>query len=134
MGPIQDFNAQRLYPGERLKKKKSIQRLFGEGHKKNFFPLLLFYLEYKPEDVPYHKVLISVPKKNFKSSVIRNRIRRRIREAFRKQKVALYNNHSGFPFLLGYLYISKTVSTYTDIERSVLSSLRYLTKQNGIKK
>jgi ribonuclease P protein component len=133
MGPLPDFNSQCLYRGEHLKKKKRIDRLFLEGQRKLFYPVLLYYQTYQPENIPYHQVLISVPKKHFKHAVDRNRIRRRIREAYRKHKARLYNNYTGLPFLLGYLYISKTVSTYTEIEKSVVSSLRYLIKQNNTK-
>lgn len=133
MGPFPDFNSQRFYRGEHLKKKKSIDRLFREGKREMFFPVLLYYQTYPTDEIPYHQVLISVPKKNFKHAVVRNRIRRRIREAFRKHKSWLYNNYTGLPFLLGYLYISKTVSTYTEIEKSVVSSLNYLIKKNNVK-
>ncbi|MBR9999114.1 MAG: ribonuclease P protein component [Cyclobacteriaceae bacterium] len=132
MGPAPDFNSQGFFQGERLKKKKKIDRLFREGDRKMFFPVLMYHLVYPPEEIPYHQILISVPKKHFKSSVVRNKIRRRIREAYRKHKALLYNNYDGFPFLLGYLYISKTVSTYSGIEKSVVSSIRYLIKQNNL--
>ena len=126
MGSFPEFKSQRFYRGERLKSKKSIERLFGEGERKLFFPLLLYHLEYHPGDLPYHQVLFTVPRKNFKRAVDRNKIRRRIREAFRRHKSEAYNNYSGLPFLLGYVYISKSISTYAEIERSVVTSLRYL--------
>jgi ribonuclease P protein component len=130
MGSIPDVNSQRFYKGEHLKKKKRIDLLFREGYQKKFFPLVLYYLSYSPEEFPYHKLLISVPKKHFRKSVARNKIKRRIREAFRKHKALLYNNSRGLPFLLGYVYLSKTVSTYAEIEESMLSSIRYLINKN----
>jgi ribonuclease P protein component len=133
MGLIPDFNSQRFYKGEHLKKKKRIDQLFKEGVGKKFFPVALYFLTYAPDEDPYHRILISVPKKHFKKSVVRNKIRRRIREAYRKHKALLYNNFHGLPFLLGYVYISKTVATYAEIEKSVVASIGYLIKQNNQK-
>ncbi len=133
MGFIPDFNSQRFYKGEHLKKKKRIDQLFKEGVRKKFFPLALYFLTYTPDEDPYHRILISVPKKHFKKSVVRNKVRRRIREAYRKHKALLYNNFHGLPFLLGYVYISKNVATYTEIEKSVVASIGYLIKQNNQK-
>jgi ribonuclease P protein component len=132
MGSLPDVvHNQRFYKGERLKRNKRIDLLFNEGHHKKFSPFVLYYITYSPEeDFHYHKLLISVPKKYFKKSVIRNKIKRRIREAFRKHKSILYNNYPGLPFLLGYVYISKTVATYAEIEKSMLSSIRYLINKN----
>jgi ribonuclease P protein component len=131
MGFHPDLDSQRFYQGEHLKKQKRIDLLFREGSRKKFFPLVLLYQSYNPEEIPYHQILISVPKKHIKKSVERNQVRRRIREAYRKHKALLYNNFKGFPFLLGYVYISKTVATYAEIEKSVVSSIRYLIKQNN---
>jgi len=130
MGSLPDINTQRFYKGERLKRKKGIDLLFREGNHKKFYPLLLYYLAYTPDEFPYHKLLITVPKKHFKKSVVRNKIKRRVREAYRKHKILLYNNFHGLPFLLGYVYISKTVATYAEIEKSVLTSIGYLINQN----
>ena len=119
----------RFYRTERLKKRLLIQQLFTEGKQIKFFPLILFYLPGKKDDIPYHQALFSVPKKHFKSSVVRNKIKRRIREAYRLQKHLLYNKSDGLPFLLGYVYISKNIHTYKDIESKVLKTIQYLEKQ-----
>jgi ribonuclease P protein component len=132
MGYDPDLGSQRFYRGEHLKKKNRIDQLFREGTRKKFFPLVLLHHPYSPEDeFPYHQILISVPKKHFRKSVVRNKVKRRIREAYRKHKASLYNNLQGFPFLLGYVYLSKTVATYAEIEESVVSSMRYLIKQKN---
>jgi len=133
MGPSPDFTKNRLYKGERLKRKKLIDRLFKEGTQNKHYPILLFVLRYTPERIPFHQVLISVPKKHFKKSVVRNKIKRLIREAYRTHKYMLYNNKHGLPFLLGYVYISKDVPTYAVIEKSVVTSIRYLIKQKNQK-
>lgn len=125
-GESPDLQSCRFYRQERLKQKKSIQLLFSEGKTKKLFPLVLYFLQYEPGEFPFHKLLVSVPKKHFKNSVVRNKIKRRIREAFRQHKYLMYNKTSGLPFLLGYVYISKNVQSYKSIEEQVINSIHYL--------
>jgi len=125
-GESPNLKSCRFYRQERLKHKKSIQQLFSEGNTKKFFPLALYFLQYEPESLPFHKLLISVPKKHFKKSVVRNKIKRRIREAYRQHKHLMYNKKGGLPFLLGYVYISKNVQSYKSVEEQVINSIQYL--------
>jgi len=126
MGNSPDLQSCRLYRQERLKQKKSIQLLFSEGKTKKFFPLALYFRHYEPEKFPFHQLLISVPKKHFKKSVVRNKIKRRIQEAYRQHKHLMYNKTGGLPFLLGYVYLSKNVQSYKSIEEQVINSIHYL--------
>jgi ribonuclease P protein component len=126
MGTSTDLQSCRLYRHERLKQRKVIRKLFEEGTIKKFYALALYVQQYQTENFPYHKILITVPKKHFKSSVVRNKIRRRIREAYRQHKHLLYNKTFDFPFLLGYVYISKTIKSYKLIEQQVINSIHYL--------
>ena len=126
MGISPNLQSCRLYRQERLKHRKVIQQLFKEGTNKKFFPLALYFQNYQTEEFPFHKILVSVPKKHFKQSVVRNKIKRRIREAYRQHKHLLYNKHVDLPFLLGYVYISKNVQSYKSIEEQVINSINYL--------
>jgi len=126
MGICPNLQSCRLYRHERLKERKIIQQLFKEGANKKFYPLALYFQNYQAENFPYHKVLVSVPKKHFKKSVVRNKIKRRIREAYRQHKHLLYNKTTDLPFLLGYVYISKNVQSYKLIEEQVINSINYL--------
>lgn len=60
---------------QRLKGKKQIEELFVSGSSISVFPLRLVYLKTKTEN----RVGFSVSKKNFKSAVDRNKIKRRLR-------------------------------------------------------
>ena len=125
-GESPDLQSCRFYRQERLKQKKSIQLLFSEGNTKKFFPLALYYLQYEPDKFPFNKLLVSVPKKHFRKSVVRNKIKRRIREAYRHHKHLMYNKTGDLPFLLGYVYISKNVQSFKSIEEQVINSIQYL--------
>ncbi|MDT0294701.1 ribonuclease P protein component [Mesonia ostreae] len=73
---------------EKLKSKIQIGQLFEEGRSVKSFPLKLMYHPILGEE-HYHKIGVSVPKRNFKLAVTRNRIKRLLRENYRKQKNAL---------------------------------------------
>ena len=77
---------------ERIVSRKLMDELFGGDHSHAVvaFPLKAVYLvkEHLDEQVPV-EVLISVPKKHFKHAVDRNRVKRQVREAYRKQKQLL---------------------------------------------
>ena len=83
---------------ERLCSKKLIDTLFGPGrsHAMTAFPLKVVYrlVDNVTETTASAgavtetnvQVLISVPKKHFKRAVKRNRVKRQVREAYRKHK------------------------------------------------
>ncbi len=78
---------------ERMVSKKLIETLFGGSSSKSMaaFPLRAVYMkmERKEDNAPV-QLLVSVSKKRFKHAVDRNRVKRQVREAFRKHKQVLY--------------------------------------------
>ena len=84
---------------ERLKSRKLIGRLFEEGTSIKNFPFRLVYLSTEITSVFSVKASFSVPKRNFKKAVDRNRIKRLIREAYRLEKKNVFkgsNFHCAF--------------------------------------
>jgi ribonuclease P protein component len=77
---------QRLYKTERLKSLKAIEHLFAKGEKISSFPIKLIYIIHENAKISSHQVAFSVPKRNIKKAVHRNKIKRRMREAYRKNK------------------------------------------------
>ena len=76
--------------GERLSSKKTINELFTDG---NSFFMHPFKVAWKNTDLDSDfpvQILISVSKRNFKKAVDRNKIKRQIRESFRKNKSNFY--------------------------------------------
>lgn len=82
----------RLRRGERLKSYKEIGRLFRRGsHSFGKYPLRLVWREVSERRSAFPvQFALSVPKKRFRRAVDRNRLRRRIREAYRLHKHELY--------------------------------------------
>lgn len=116
-----------LKKNEILRYKKSIEELFEQ--RKGFiqFPLRCVYkytlltncIEFKSPDV---KVLFVVGKKYHKRAVKRNLIRRRIKEAYRLNKIEFYDNLKKLNVInlnLSILYVGKDETSFKDIEISV---------------
>ena len=73
---------------ERICSKKLINELFtGNGHSMTAFPLRVVYMKHNiASSGPQSEMLVSVPKRYFKHAVDRNRIKRQVRESFRRNK------------------------------------------------
>lgn len=115
---------------ERLSSKKEIRELFKHGSSFYLYPFKVIFLHFTPEDAGYyHKVLFSVPKRNFKKAVTRNKIKRRLKEAYRLNKhLLLKPDFVGLPLLIAYIYVGKQVYDYKIIEDKLIASLIRLKK------
>lgn len=79
---------------ERLVSRLLIEQLFGTPASRSLaqFPLrVVFHLRQRGEGDEPVQMLVSVPKKRFKHAVDRNRVKRQVREAYRRNKQQLYN-------------------------------------------
>lgn len=74
---------------ERICGKNEIETLYRKGQSKTIFPFKLFWIFTEQENLSPCRILISVPKRNFKKAHDRNRIKRQIREAYRLLKLPL---------------------------------------------
>lgn len=114
---------------EKLKSRKLIDRLFAEGKSVSNYPIKLIYLKSEfAEDVKI-QAGVAVPKKNFKSAVKRNRIKRLLREAYRLNKHPVFNNSQDtFAFL--FLYLGKEMPSFVEIEQNMKRVLaKFLEKE-----
>lgn len=111
---------------EKLKSRKQIEQLFEEGLSLKEFPLRMRFLKVENSDSAF-KVGFSVPKRNFKLAVHRNKIKRLLREAYRKNKHILLNNIEG-KYVIMFIYTDKTAWEYADLEQKMISLLNKFTQ------
>lgn len=120
---------------ERLCSIKLISGLFENG---NIFYTPIFKVVWgeSPVQIPGPvQVAFSVSKKGFRLAVTRNLIKRRMREAFRKNKNTLYQYLSSAKLQITFIVIIKvnSIPDYLTIEKSmkdVLNKLIILLKEN----
>ena len=99
---------------ERLKSKKLIEQLYAEGKSIKVFPFRMVFLQVQhTSDFPC-QVGFSVPKRNFKLAVSRNRIKRLMRETYRLQKNIVYDKVDK-PYVFMISYIGKEEILYKDL-------------------
>ena len=112
---------------EKLKSKKQIEQLFAEGNIVKDFPILMKFLKTDVNDFPI-KVAFSVPKKNFKLAVHRNRIKRLLRETYRLNKHVLLNNVDG-KYVVMFIYTDKKEWSYIELEEKMITVLNKFNKK-----
>tara|TARA_R110000868_G_scaffold217644_1_gene467764 strand:+ start:19056 stop:19433 length:378 start_codon:yes stop_codon:yes gene_type:complete len=100
---------------EKLKSKKLIDKLFAEGQSVSVFPLRLVYMQSAFDEAIIAKTGVSVSKRNFKTAVDRNRIKRLLRESYRLNKASYFNNiTTQYAFMI--LYIGTEKPTFLQVE------------------
>lgn len=121
---------------ERLCSKKTIERLFEKGSTETktsyLFPFKVFYLfdSEVPSSQP-PQVLFTISKRNFKKAVDRNLLRRRCREAYRKNKYLFFETpESQPPSYIAFILIAKEKVEYAVIERSLQKLIVRLSKES----
>lgn len=111
-----------LCKAERLYSKIVIEKMFAGGTSRSFsvFPLRAVYMSVDRQEVPA-SILISVPKKRFKRAVKRNRVKRQIREAYRKNKDGLWQalEEKEQGMAVAFIYLSNELFSSAEIENKV---------------
>jgi len=106
---------------ERLFKEKIIQELFDKGSSFYLYPFKVFYSPNRDRQYPYHQILISVSKKNFKKAVDRNLIKRRIREGYRLNKNQLGDQNK---LVIAYIYSAKEILPSAQIHERLVKTFK----------
>ena len=119
---------------ERLKSLKVIGGLFKGGQSFGVYPLRLFWSSHPPlaDGAAPVQFTVSVAKKNFKSAVARNRIKRKVREAWRLNKHRLYRKLEGNPqqYACMVLYVAKEDLPSAQIEKTMQTMIHLFYKKN----
>jgi|TARA_B110000046_G_scaffold126967_1_gene133398 ribonuclease P protein component len=107
---------------ERLNSKVKIEELFKKG---SSFRLEKFRIILLLQQLDHgRQVLITVPKKLHKSAVSRNRIKRLIREVYRKNKEILNAGDQGY--LMAIIYHGPIIPIYNEVEGQLIKLFKRL--------
>lgn len=113
---------------EKLCSKKSIKELFNRGSSFYIYPFKVIFLPISDQEKGKSQILISVPKRVFKKAVDRNKIKRRVREAYRLNK-----QHFPFttenPLMIAYIYTAKESLEFQLIQEKLKDSLLRLSNE-----
>lgn len=113
---------------EKLKSKILIDRLFAEGQSVKKYPLRLIYLPLNDPETEFNKTGVSVPKRNHKKAVDRIKLKRLMREAFRKNKYLVSSQlDSRYAFML--IYTGREIATYQQLFSATEELLKRLVEK-----
>ena len=117
---------------ERIVSNLLIETLFEKGNSQSLsaYPLRAVYLrtEHREGCAPV-QLLISVPKKKFKHAVDRTRVKRQIREAYRKNKALLEGTvDEGQMLLIAIIWLSDKHYATNEVEKRVINLLKKMAK------
>ncbi len=117
----------RLTHDERLRGEIRVNELFLSGESFIAYPYRIVYKTGNSARVS-SAILVSIPKKRFKRAVKRNKLRRRIKEAFRLNKSLLNAplEATGKTIDMAVIYLDKEVQPYAFLEKRMKEMLQKL--------
>jgi ribonuclease P protein component len=121
----------RLPRAESLKSIKLMGHLFNSGTSFHSYPFRVYIMEnVNDADVPV-KFLISVSKKNIKTAVKRNRIKRLFRESYRTQKHELITKmiQRKKQLLIAFVYIEREDISLVQMKNRTKTALDFALKK-----
>ena len=116
-----------LPKSEKLHSFGAIRRLFTEGRGGFVYPLRYVVYAEGAESMSA-EILFSTPKKFLKRANKRNKVRRRMREAYRLNKEILLSSETPRQIQAALIYSSKEVVDYKTIENATKRILEILSK------
>lgn len=121
-----------LCKAERLNSKILIGKMFEGGVSKSFsiFPIRVVYMPIEQGDAPA-AILISVSKRRFKRAVKRNRVKRQIREVYRKNKRLLVDElqRREQRLAIAFIYLSDELIATSELEEKMKIALSRISEK-----
>lgn len=120
---------------ERVSGRTLIETLFNGGKSRSMsaFPLRVVYMSrpMAPGLAPV-SIMVSVPKRHFKRAVKRNRVKRQVREAYRKHKDVLAAKLGQAPaqgLVLAFIWLDDNLCSSDRVEERVLGLLKRISEK-----
>ncbi|MGE0089846.1 MAG: ribonuclease P protein component [Bacteroidales bacterium] len=116
---------QSFLKSDRLKSNKSIELLIRKGKSQRYFPLKIYYIITElsePKLKASIRVAFIVPKRLFKRAIDRNRLKRLMKEAFRKNKASIseYIAISNKTIDIAFFFIGDQLCDYIVVEQQII--------------
>ena len=119
---------------ERICKENDIQALFDKGHRISVYPFRVVYLFRHDESRPVTvRMLVSVSKKRFHHAFKRNRVKRLMREAWRKNKAPLYEicQRDNISVDVALVYTATVIHTYEEMLAKTKKAVKEIIKHHS---
>ncbi|MBO4614501.1 MAG: ribonuclease P protein component [Bacteroidales bacterium] len=124
---VGNFSRQTLGRSSMLKHKSDIEALFRTGRKANIEYIRYTYKNFRTDTKSGNvRIFVSAPKKYFHHAVDRNLMKRRMREAIRKNLSELrkYCAESNICLDIAFVMQTNIIRDYSDVERIIVISLQ----------
>ena len=118
---------------ERICKENDIQVLFDKGAGVSVYPYRVIFLFRKDESRPVTvRVLVSVSKKRFHHAFKRNRVKRLMREAWRKNKARLYEicKRDNISVDVALVYTATVIHSYEEMMVKTRKAVQEIVKKH----
>lgn len=111
---------------ERLCSQKILGELFTSGESFLVYPLKVVFLKTDTPQPSPAQTAFAVSKRNFKRAVKRNLLKRRMREAYRLNKPAFYDELASKELHIAamFIFVGKDLIEFHIIEKAMISALK----------
>ncbi len=111
---------------ERLCSQKILGELFTSGESFLVYPLKVVFLKTDSSQPAHAQAAFAVSKRNFKRAVKRNLLKRRMREAYRLNKPAFYDELASKELHIAamFIFVGKDLIEFPIIEKAMISALK----------
>jgi len=127
---ILPFRKQTFCKQERLCNRSLINSLFARGQHFTIYPVRVYWRKALPDQPLPAQVVVQVQRRHIRLAVRRNLVKRRMREAFRKNKGILYDylGKKDGRLQFAMVYYGHSILPYRELEAIIILILQRLTR------